>query len=74
MSHHFDTPTAFADGRINLCDLHVFPMALAARIHPDRKSPTPSDHRRVAHRGRSDHRDSHLACGPSDMGPLRCLS
>ena len=38
MSHHFDTPTAFADGRINLCDLHVFPMALAARIHPDRKS------------------------------------
>jgi hypothetical protein len=27
MSHHFDTPTAIADGRINLCDLYVFPAA-----------------------------------------------
>ena len=25
MSHHFDSPTAIADGRINLCDLFVFP-------------------------------------------------
>ena len=25
MSHHFDTPTAIADGRINLCDFYVFP-------------------------------------------------
>jgi len=27
MSHHFDTPTAIADGRINLCDFYVFPAA-----------------------------------------------
>ena len=27
MSHHFDSPTALADGRINLCDLYVFPAA-----------------------------------------------
>lgn len=25
MSHHFDSPTAIADGRINLCDLYAFP-------------------------------------------------
>jgi hypothetical protein len=25
MSHHFDTPTAIEDGRLNLCDLYVFP-------------------------------------------------
>ncbi len=25
MSHHFDTPTAIEDGRIDLCDVYVFP-------------------------------------------------
>jgi len=25
MSHHFDTPTAIEDGRLNLCDLYAFP-------------------------------------------------
>ncbi len=25
MSHHFDNPTAIQDGRINLCDVYVFP-------------------------------------------------
>ena len=24
MSHHFDSPTAIADGRLNLCDVYVF--------------------------------------------------
>ena len=38
MSHHFDTPTAFADGRINLCDLHVSLWPWQRRIHPDRES------------------------------------
>ena len=27
MSHHFDSPTAIADGRINLCDFYIFPAA-----------------------------------------------
>ncbi len=30
MSHHFDTPTAIADGRINLCDFYVSLLRLAA--------------------------------------------
>ena len=25
MSHHFDSPTAIEDGRLNLCDLYAFP-------------------------------------------------
>lgn len=25
MSHHFDSPTAIEDGRLNLCDVYVFP-------------------------------------------------
>jgi hypothetical protein len=25
MSHHFDSPTAIEDGRLNLCDIYVFP-------------------------------------------------
>lgn len=47
MSHHFDSPTAIADGRINLCDLYVFPAApgttaLILTVNPDagRSSPT----------------------------------
>jgi uncharacterized protein DUF4331 len=47
MSHHFDSPTAVADGRINPCDLYVFPdvpgtSALILTVNPDagRSSPT----------------------------------
>ena len=47
MSHHFDSPTAIADGRINLCDLFVFPgvpgtTTLILTVNPDagRSSPT----------------------------------
>src|SRR5215217_2562349 len=47
MSHHFDSPTALADGRINSCDLYVFPAApgtsaLILTVNPDagRSSPT----------------------------------
>jgi len=46
MSHHFDTPTAIADGRINLCDFYVFPAASGSTafiltVNPDagRSSP-----------------------------------
>jgi len=40
VSHHFDSPTAIADGRINLCDLYVFPAApgtttLILTVNPD---------------------------------------
>ena len=40
MSHHFDSPTAIADGRINLCDFYVFPAApgttaLILTVNPD---------------------------------------
>ena len=40
MSHHFDSPTAIADGRINLCDLFVFPgvpgtTTLVLTVNPD---------------------------------------
>ena len=40
MSHHFDSPTAIADGRINLCDLFVFPgvpgtTTLILTVNPD---------------------------------------
>lgn len=47
MSHHFDSPTAIADGRLNACDLYAFPTApgrsaLLLTINPDagRSSPT----------------------------------
>jgi Domain of unknown function (DUF4331) len=40
MSHHFDTPTAREDPRINLCDLYLFPgragmTAMAMTVNPD---------------------------------------
>ena len=47
MSHHFDSAADRADGRINLCDLYVFPgapgtTALILTVNPDagRSSPT----------------------------------
>lgn len=47
MSHHFDSPTAIQDGRINLCDVYVFPgqpgrTVLVLTVNPDagRSSPT----------------------------------
>ncbi len=40
MSHHFDTPTAQKDPRINLCDLYLFPgrpgtTVMAMTVNPD---------------------------------------
>jgi hypothetical protein len=47
MSHHFDSPTAIEDGRINLCDLYAFPgragtTVLLMTVNPDagRSNPT----------------------------------
>ncbi len=47
MSHHFDSPTAIEDGRLNLLDVYVFPDApgtstLVLTVNPDsgRSSPT----------------------------------
>jgi Domain of unknown function (DUF4331) len=47
MSHHFDTPTAIEDGRLNLLDLYVFPetagtSTLVVTVSPDsgRSNPT----------------------------------
>ena len=47
VSHHFDSPTALADGRVNPGDLYVFPAAAGASalivtVNPDagRSSPT----------------------------------
>jgi len=47
MSHHFDSPTAIEDGRLNLLDLYVFPetartSTLVLTVNPDsgRSSPT----------------------------------
>ena len=47
MSHHFDTPTAIEDGRLNLLDLYVFPetantSTLLITVSPDagRSNPT----------------------------------
>lgn len=47
MSHHFDSPTALEDGRINLCDVFAFPgdgatSNLILTVNPDagRSSPT----------------------------------
>ena len=49
MSDHFDSPAALADGRINPCDLYVFPAApgttvLILTVNPDagRSSRQPS--------------------------------
>jgi hypothetical protein len=47
MSHHFDSPTAIQDGRLNLCDVYAFPgrprgSVLILTVNPDagRSSPT----------------------------------
>jgi hypothetical protein len=47
MSHHFDSPTAIQDGRINLCDFYAFPgrpgtTTLLLTVNPDagRSNPT----------------------------------
>jgi hypothetical protein len=47
MSHHFDSPTAIEDGRLNLCDLYAFPgpsdtSTVILTTNPDagRSSPT----------------------------------
>ena len=47
MSHHFDSPTAIEDGRLNLLDVYVFPetpgaSTLVHTVNPDsgRSSPT----------------------------------
>jgi hypothetical protein len=47
VSHHFDSPTAIEDGRLNLCDVYVFPSPGATStviltVNPDagRSSPT----------------------------------
>jgi hypothetical protein len=47
MSHHFDSPTAIEDGRLNLLDLYVFPetpgiSTLVVAVNPDsgRSNPT----------------------------------
>jgi len=47
MSHHFDSPTAIEDGRINLCDVYAFDdgtdrSSLVLTVNPDagRSSPT----------------------------------
>jgi hypothetical protein len=50
MSHHFDSPTALADGRINPCDLYVFPAApgtsaLILTVNPDAGRSSPSTFR-----------------------------
>ena len=46
MSHHFDSPTAIQDGRVNLCDVFAFPgqpgrTVLILTVNPDagRSSP-----------------------------------
>lgn len=47
MSHHFDSPTAIEDGRLNLCDVYAFPgpgdtSTVILTVNPDagRSSPT----------------------------------
>jgi hypothetical protein len=50
MSHHFDSPTALADGRVNPCDLYVFPAApgasaLILTVNPDAGRSSPSTFR-----------------------------
>jgi hypothetical protein len=46
MSHHFDTPTAIEDGRLNVCDLYVFPdtpgrSTLIVTVNPDAARSSP---------------------------------
>ncbi len=50
MSHHFDSPTAIQDGRLNLCDVYVFPgppgsTALVLTVNPDSGRSTPATFR-----------------------------
>jgi hypothetical protein len=46
MSHHFDSPTAIADGRLNLCDVYAFgggpgSTVLVMSVNPDAGSSSP---------------------------------
>jgi len=50
MSHHFDSPTAIEDGRLNLCDLYVFPetpgtSTLLVTVSPDAGRSNPATFR-----------------------------
>jgi Domain of unknown function (DUF4331) len=50
MSHHFDSPTAIADGRLNLLDVYVFPEApgtttLVVGVNPDSGRSSPATFR-----------------------------
>lgn len=50
MSHHFDTPTARQDPRINLCDFYLFrgtpgTVAMALTVNPDAGSGGPDTFR-----------------------------
>ena len=50
MSHHFDSPTAIEDGRLNLCDVYVFPEApgastLVLTVNPDAGRSNPATFR-----------------------------
>jgi uncharacterized protein DUF4331 len=50
VSHHFDSPTAIQDGRLNLCDVYVFPgqpgtTTLVLTINPDSGRSTPTTFR-----------------------------
>jgi hypothetical protein len=50
MSHHFDSPAALTDGRINPCDLYVFPAAagttaLILTVNPDAGRSSPATFR-----------------------------
>jgi len=47
MSHHFDTPTAREDPRINVCDLYLFQggadtTVMAMTVHPDAGASAPT--------------------------------
>jgi hypothetical protein len=47
MSHHFDSPTAIEDGRINLCDVYAFDdgpshSCLVLTVNPDASRSTPT--------------------------------
>ena len=53
MSHHFDTPTAREDPRINVCDLYVFPgkpgtTVVAMTVNPDAGVSAPTTFREEA--------------------------
>lgn len=53
MSHHFDSPTAIADGRINLCDVYAFAgragsTVLLLTVNPDAGRSTPTTFRSEA--------------------------